>query len=154
MQLHLRRCDKYNQRQGGQVAVRGQRAVSVNTPSPAVRFEPRDVRPISSSRELFSGSSPPLRSQSFPAFLNYVGREEFGSQVIYRGGSRGDLSEQCVLHGAAEEEESDSDIFTCSCGRRISRIQITSHMSDDCTKRLVKCQYCSAQVKFEDLQVC
>ena len=120
----------------------------------SVRFDPRGLRggnrSNSTSQEVLAPSSPapPMRSASFPAFLNYVGREEAPSEVVYRDSGRGRANTTSQM-----EDERETDIFTCTCGQRISRGQITSHMSEECPKRLTKCQYCRAQVKFEDMQV-
>lgn len=120
----------------------------------SVRFDPRGLRggnrSNSTSQEVLAPSSPapPMRSASFPAFLNYVGREEVASEVVYRDSERTRANTTSQM-----EDERETDIFTCTCGQRISRGQITSHMSEECPRRLTKCQYCRAQVKFEDMQV-
>lgn len=120
----------------------------------SVRFDPRGLRggnrSNSTSQEILAPSSPapPMRSASFPAFLNYVGREEVASEVVY-----GDSERRRANTTSQMEDERETDIFTCTCGQRISRGQITSHMSEECPRRLTKCQYCRAQVKFEDMQV-
>lgn len=120
----------------------------------SVRFDTRGLgggnRSNSTSQEVLAQSTfaPPIRSTSFPASLNYVGREEFASEVVYRGSVRGRAHTTSQM-----DDERETDIFTCTCGQRISRGQITSHMSEECPRRLTKCQYCRAQVKFEDMQV-
>ena len=138
----MRTCREFSARAPD--LTRGGKRSSVSV-LPVVRFDSRSIRSNSTTQNLPEANpAPPWRSVSFPASLNYVGREDFGSQVIYRGSSRS-------AENRADEEE--WDIFTCSCGKRISRGQITSHMSDDCSKRLTKCQYCQVQVMFEDIQV-
>lgn len=150
-QEHLKRC-RTSRSQNDQLALKRGGNHRQSMPHNSVRFDTRNMRignrSNSTSQEVLAPSpAPPMRSASFPAFLNYVGREEFGSEVVYRGSerSRSNTTGQVEL-------ESESDIFTCTCGRRISRGTITSHMSDECPKRLTKCQYCRAQVKFEDMQ--
>ena len=148
----MKRC-RTSRSQNDQLALKRGGNHRQSMPHNSVRFDTRNMRignrSNSTSQEVLAPSpAPPMRSASFPAFLNYVGREEFGSEVVYRGSerSRSNTTGQVEL-------ESESDIFTCTCGRRISRGTITSHMSDECPKRLTKCQYCRAQVKFEDMQV-
>ncbi|XP_032234121.2 TNF receptor-associated factor 4 isoform X2 [Nematostella vectensis] len=148
-QDHLRRCPVYNRRQPATPS----RANKSN--SPTVRFEVQQHTRQQHSRTRSSNerenqmppsnSAPPLRSVSFPASLNHIGREDrdVGRQVAHRG-STNDLSRST--------EELDSDIFTCTCGRRISRAEITTHMSDECPRRLTKCQHCRVMVKFEDVE--
>jgi hypothetical protein len=147
-QEHLVRCRAYNSRQTGGIIRGSAKRSSVNTTS--VRFDLQNVRNRSRTRTevIHDVSSPPLRSVSYPASLNHIGRDDnggFGNQAFYRGSSREQLSRS--------NEELDSDVFTCTCGRRILRGQITNHMSDQCPRRLTLCQHCSIQIKFEDMQV-
>ncbi|XP_031549449.1 TNF receptor-associated factor 4-like isoform X2 [Actinia tenebrosa] len=148
-QEHLSQCRVYNSRQPGGIIRGGAKRSSVNTTS--VRFDVQNVRNRSRHRASVIHEvptpPPPLRSVSFPASLNHIGRDEpggFGSQALHRGSSREQMSRS--------NEELDSDVFTCTCGRRILRGQITSHMSDHCPRRLTHCQHCSIQIKYEDMQ--
>ncbi|PFX32985.1 TNF receptor-associated factor 4 [Stylophora pistillata] len=149
LQEHLRRCRRSDSQTEEPGITRGGKRQSMPH---SVRFDPRGLRggnrSNSTSQEALNSSPPaPMRSASFPAFLNYVGRDDVRSEVVYRG------SERSRSHTMSQIEiERESDIFTCTCGQRISRGQITSHMSEECPRRLTKCQYCRAQVKFEDMQ--
>lgn len=149
-QEHLRRCRRSDSQTEEPGITRGGKRQSMPH---SVRFDPRGLRSgnrsNSTSQEALNSSPPaPMRSASFPAFLNYVGREEIPSEVVYRGSERSRSRTTSQI-----DIERESDIFTCTCGQRISRGQITSHMSEECPRRLTKCQYCRAQVKFEDMQV-
>ncbi|CAH3110825.1 hypothetical protein pdam_00000405 [Pocillopora damicornis] len=148
-QEHLRRCRRSDSQTEEPGITRGGKRQSMPH---SVRFDPRGLRSgnrsNSTSQEALNSSPPaPMRSASFPAFLNYVGREEIPSEVVYRGSERSRSRTTSQI-----DIERESDIFTCTCGQRISRGQITSHMSEECPRRLTKCQYCRAQVKFEDMQ--
>lgn len=153
VQEHLRRCRRLPSESEPPPLKRGGNHRQ-SMPHNSVRFDTRHLRggnrSNSASQEVLTPSpSPPLRSVSFPAHLNYVGREEFESAVVYRGSERARS-----VTTSQVELESQSDIFTCTCGQRIARGEITMHMSEECPRRLTKCQYCRAQVKFEDMQVC
>jgi len=145
----LGRCRAYNSRQTNPTPRGGTKRTTVSHQS-SVRFDLQNVRGRERSRTSNSPvptAAPPYRSISFPASLNQIGRdvnEGFGSQGLYRG-SRDYLSRST--------EELDSDVFTCTCGRRILRGQITRHMSDECPRRLTRCQHCGEQIKYEDMQV-
>ena len=147
----MRRCRR-SLSQSEQSAFKRGGNLRQSVPHNSVRFDTRNAgsgnRSNSTSQEVLAHPAPPMRyASSVPALLNYVGREELASEVVYRG------SERSRSH-TTSQVESESDIFTCTCGQRISRGQITSHMSEECPRRLTKCQYCRTQVKFEDMQVC
>jgi len=151
IQEHLGRCRAYNSRQANTPRGDTKRAPCDNNHG-AVRFNLQNVGNRDRSRShvqvVRETAAPPYRSVSFPASLNHIGRDgndRFGNQSFYRGSSREQLSRST--------EELDSDVFTCTCGRRILRGQITSHMSDECPRRLTRCQHCSIQIKYEDMQV-
>ena len=69
-------------------------------------------------------------------------RSDYGSQVVYVGSSEN------------PPQTSDArELFTCVCGALMANEEITTHMSEECPKRLTLCQYCRKQVGHAELQV-
>ena len=82
--------------------------------------------------------SPP-RSQTPPLRR----RPEYGSQVVYMGSS----------NNPPPQTSAERELFTCVCGALMTNEEITTHMSEECPKRLTLCQYCNKQVGHSELQV-
>ncbi|XP_028400904.1 TNF receptor-associated factor 4-like isoform X2 [Dendronephthya gigantea] len=69
-------------------------------------------------------------------------RPEYGSQVVYMGSS----------NNPPPQTSTERELFTCVCGALMANEEITTHMSEECPKRLTLCQYCNKQVGHSELQ--